>query len=58
VTLTILRSINDFWTQIDIDTGWMDDHPGITPADVAPASFLLLDMCTDAYVDGLPKPEA
>jgi hypothetical protein len=51
--LDILRAIHNFWIQIEIDTGWVDEHRGITPADVAPLSLMLLSMCIDAYADGL-----
>jgi hypothetical protein len=54
--LGILRAIHDFWIQVEIDTGILDDHPDVTPAGVAPASLLLLDACVAAYVDGI-RPE-
>ena len=51
--LEILRSIHDFWIQIEIDIGSMDEHPGTTPADVTPLSLMMISMCIDAYTDGL-----
>jgi hypothetical protein len=55
--LEILRSIHDFWIQIELDIGSMDEHPGITPADVTPLSLMMLSMCIDAYADGLRHAE-
>lgn len=51
--LKILRAIQDFWIQIEIDIGSMDEHPDITPAEVTPLSLIMLSMCIDAHVDGL-----
>jgi hypothetical protein len=51
--LEILRSIHDFWIQIEIDIGSMDEHPGIIQPDVTPLSLMILAMCIDAYTDGL-----
>ena len=55
--LEILRDLSRFWTQIEIDIGSFDEHGNISVDDVTPGSLLLLQMCIDAYVDGLRSDE-
>lgn len=56
--LRILAAIRRFWTQIEISIGTFENHADITVDDVTPGTLLLLQLCLDAYVDGLPKPQA
>jgi hypothetical protein len=54
--LQILAAIRRFWTQIEISIGTFEDHGDVTVDDVTPGTHLLLRLCLDAYVDGLPDP--
>lgn len=51
--LTILKAIADFWTQIEIDIGTFDDHRPITVQDVTPGTLVILQICIQAYFEGL-----
>ncbi|MBK9102633.1 MAG: hypothetical protein IPM90_14325 [Austwickia sp.] len=53
--LSILRSISRFWTQIEIDIGTFEDHGAVTVDDVTPTQLVVLQLCVDAYVDGLTQ---
>jgi len=55
--VAILRDISRFWTQIEIDIGSFEEHGEVSVDDVAPGSLLLLQMCIDAYAEGLPRPK-
>jgi hypothetical protein len=52
--LDILGSIHRFWTQIEIDISGLGVKQGVTVDDMVPGAVLLLRMCIDAYIDGLP----
>lgn len=51
--LTILRDVQTFWTQVEMDIGTFEDHGEIDIDDITPASIAMLGMCIDAYIDGL-----
>ncbi|GAB3848989.1 hypothetical protein GCM10029963_32700 [Micromonospora andamanensis] len=51
--LEILRDIHRFWTQIEFDFGTFEEYGSISLDDVTPGPILLLQMCVDAYVEGL-----
>jgi hypothetical protein len=55
--VAILRDISRFWTQVEIDIGSFEDHGEVSVDDVTPGSLLLLQMCIDAYTEGLPSAE-
>ena len=55
--LHILRSIHDFWIQMEIDIGSFEEHGEVSVDNVVPAQLLLLQMCIDAYADGLVEVE-
>jgi hypothetical protein len=55
--LKILADIRRFWTQIELDIGSFEDFGDVDVDDVQPASLLVLQMCIDAYIDGLPSSE-
>lgn len=52
--VSILRSISRFWTQIEIDIGTFEDQGEVTVDDAFPASLAVLQLCIDAYLEGLP----
>lgn len=52
----IMRDISRFWVQIEKDIGTFDKHGDINIDDVHPGTLLVLDMCIEAYVAGLPLP--
>jgi len=49
----IMRELSRFWVQIEIDIGTFEDHGDVDVAAVHPGSLLVLDLCIQAYVDGL-----
>ncbi|WP_420115966.1 hypothetical protein [Micromonospora sp.] len=51
--LGILRDIHRFWTQIEIDIGTFEERGDVSVDDVTPGTILMLQMCIDAYVEGL-----
>lgn len=53
--LEILRDIHRFWTQIEIDLGTFQGYENVSVDDVTPGPILLLQMCIDAYVEGLEQ---
>jgi hypothetical protein len=55
--LEILACIRRFWTSIEKDLGSFDDIGDLDLDEVTPLSLLVLQMCIDAYVAGLPAPE-
>jgi hypothetical protein len=55
--LKILASIRRFWTSIEKDLGSFDHFGDLELDEVTPLSLLVLQMCIDAYVAGLPAPE-
>ena len=55
--LQILAAIRRYWTQIEIEIGTFDDRPDVTVDDVVPGTLLVLQMCIEAYVAGLPDAE-
>ncbi|MCE0768115.1 hypothetical protein LWC35_35255 [Pseudonocardia kujensis] len=52
--LKILKRISRFWTQIEIDIGTFEDHGDMTADDATPVSLYVLQLCIDAYREGLP----
>jgi len=52
--VSILRSISRFWTQIEIDIGTFEDQGEVTVDDAFPAYLAVLQLCIDAYLEGLP----
>jgi hypothetical protein len=61
--LVILRDIRRFWTQIEVDVGTFEDLGEVDASvgnvldEVQPLSLMILQMCIDAYIDGLPDSE-
>jgi hypothetical protein len=55
--LRILKDITRFWTQIEINIGTFEEHCDVSVDDVTPGTLLLLQMCIDAYGQGLPGAE-
>ena len=53
--LEILRELARFWVEYEVDIGLLDDHPYATVDDVTPMQLVLLQLCIDAYVQGLPN---
>jgi hypothetical protein len=53
--LTILRDLNRFWTQVEIDIGTFDGYGDITTDDAIPLSLHILQLCVDAYGEGLSE---
>jgi hypothetical protein len=51
--LAILAAIQRFWTQVDIDFGTFEHLRDVSVDDAVPASLIVLQLCIDAYVDGL-----
>ncbi|MEH0929780.1 hypothetical protein [Micromonospora sp. CPCC 205558] len=51
--LEILRDIHRFWTQVEFDVGTFEEYGNVSLDDVTPGPILLLQMCVDAYVEGL-----
>jgi hypothetical protein len=49
----IMRDISRFWAQIEKDIGTFDDHGDVDVAAVQPGSLLVLEICIQAYVEGL-----
>jgi hypothetical protein len=54
--LGVLRAIERFWSQVEIDIGSFQEHGDMTVEDVTPGTMLILQACIDAWVDGLPDP--
>ena len=54
----IMRDISRFWIQVDKDIGTFDEHEDVDVHEVRSGSLLVLDMCIQAYVEGLNMPEA
>lgn len=55
--LAILKAINRFWTSIEKDIGAFDEFGHVDLDEVTPLSLVVVQMCVDAYVGGLPAPE-
>jgi hypothetical protein len=53
--LTILRDLRRFWTGIERDIGSFERLGDVDLDEVVPMSLMVLQMCLDAYVDGLEK---
>lgn len=56
--LAILRDISRFWTQVEKDTGTFDKYGDVDLDDITPGRLLVLQLCVQAYVDGLQSDEA
>lgn len=54
--LSILRDLNRFWTQIEIDLGTFAEYGDVTVDDPVPISLHVLQLCVEAYSEGLPEP--
>lgn len=53
--LEIMRDISRFWTQIEKDIGTFEEHRDSDIDDVTPGNLLVLQMCVQAYIEGLPR---
>jgi hypothetical protein len=51
--LEILRDMSRFWTQIEIDIGTFEEYGDVLVDDAMPSSLVLLQLCIEAYADGL-----
>jgi len=51
--LSILRDISRFWTQIEIEIGTFSEHGDISADEPVPISLYVLQLCVDAYGQGL-----
>lgn len=56
--ITTLRDLHRFWIDIELSTGgfFLPDGSNISdvdPDEVLPLSFMVLQQCVDAYLDGL-----
>ncbi|WP_426503092.1 hypothetical protein ACPPVO_36470 [Dactylosporangium sp. McL0621] len=51
----ILREILRFWTRMEIDLGSFEQFGDVDPDEVTPGRLLLLQLCIDAYVEGLKQ---
>jgi hypothetical protein len=49
----IMRDISRFWIQIERDIGTFDDHGDVDVDAVQPGTLLVLNLCIQAYVEGL-----
>jgi hypothetical protein len=52
--LAILKAISGFWARIEKDIGSLEDFGDVDLDEVTPLSLAVLQMCIDAYIDGLP----
>ncbi|SFK58679.1 hypothetical protein SAMN04488085_102347 [Geodermatophilus ruber] len=52
--LAILKAISRFWVSIEKDIGSFEDFGDVDLDEVTPLSLAVLQMCIDAYIDGLP----
>ena len=50
--LAILKDVQGFWAEIEIDVGSFEHLGLVTPDEVTPLSLMLLQRCIDAYVEG------
>jgi hypothetical protein len=55
--LTILKSIRRFWASIEKDIGSFEEFGDVDLDEVTPLSLVVLQMCIDAHVAGLPPSE-
>jgi hypothetical protein len=55
--LSILKAIRRFWTSVEAGMGTFDDFPGVDLDEVLLGSMIVLQLCLDAYVEGLAAPE-
>lgn len=55
--LTILKLITRFWTEIEKDIGSFEEFGDLDLDEATPLSLVVLQMCIDAYIDGLQTPE-
>ena len=55
--LTILKSLRRFWTSIEKDIGSFEEFGDVDLDEVTPLSLVVLQMCIDAHVAGLPPSE-
>ena len=53
-----MRDISRFGVQVEKDVGRFDEYGDVDVNDVQPGSLLVLDMCIQAYVEGLNLPAA
>lgn len=51
--LEILRAIRDFWARVEIETGTFEGFGAVSVEDVESSQLLLLQLCIDAYAEGL-----
>ncbi len=53
--LSILRDLNRFWTQVEIDIGTFAEYGDVSVDDPVPISIYILQLCVDAYGEGLAE---
>jgi len=51
--LAILKALRTFWAQIEIDIGSFEHLGEVDADDAVPLSNVVLQMCIDAYLDGI-----
>lgn len=51
----ILRDIQRYWTRVEMDLGTYEAYGEVDLDDITPGPILLLQICIDAYVEGLNK---
>ena len=51
----ILQTLERFWMEIEVDSGLLYEHPTATIDDVTPGRLLILQLCLDAYLDGITR---
>ncbi|MBY8872012.1 hypothetical protein K7640_09180 [Micromonospora sp. PLK6-60] len=51
----ILQDIRRYWTRVEMDLGTYEAYGEVDVDDITPGPILLLQLCIDAYVEGLNK---
>jgi hypothetical protein len=51
--MIVLRAIRRFWTSIEKDVGTFEHLDDVDLDEVVPLSLVVLQMCVDAYLEGL-----
>jgi hypothetical protein len=53
--LSIFKDLDRFWIQMEMEIGTFDEHKGLDLEDVTSGSAMLLDLCIQAYTEGLSE---
>ncbi|TQM65152.1 hypothetical protein [Humibacillus xanthopallidus] len=53
--LETLRRISRFWVQVEADIGTFDEYPDVDLDEVVNGRVALIDLCIQAYTEGLPS---